>query len=199
MDWIKPLSQQPRSLGILAGAFHPPTCAHLALARAALRQVDDVLFVLPRELPHKRYEDVTYGERRELVSLAIADEPRFSAASSEGGLFIEIAAECHRVLGEEVDLYFLCGRDAAERIVNWDYGRPGAFPEMLDQFGLLVAPRQGRYEPPAEMRDRILPLDFAEEWNDVSATEIRRRIRTGEPWETFVPIPIVEKVRELYS
>ncbi len=29
------------------------------------------------------------------------------------------------------ELSFICGRDAAERILHWDYGRPGVVEEML--------------------------------------------------------------------
>ena len=56
--------------------------------------------------------------------------------------------ECREAYGADVRLSFLCGRDAAERIANWDYGRPGAFLEMLRQFDILVAARAGEYCPP---------------------------------------------------
>ena len=39
-----------------------------------------------------------------------------------------------------------------ERVAAWDYGRPGAWREMLQEFDLLVAPRGGEYLPePAEL------------------------------------------------
>ena len=52
--------------------------------------------------------------------------PRVSAAITEGGLFVEIAQECRAILGSGVQLAFVCGRDAAERMVTWDYGEPRA-------------------------------------------------------------------------
>jgi hypothetical protein len=48
---------------------------------------------------------------------------------------------------KNAQLLFICGRDAAERIVAWDYGEPDAFRRMLDQFELLVAARTAS-EPP---------------------------------------------------
>src|SRR5438105_1593079 len=78
----------PRRLGILPGTFNPPTRAHLALARAAEAQVDEVLFVLPREFPHKAYEGASFEERIEMLRLAVDGEPRFSIASTDAGLFI---------------------------------------------------------------------------------------------------------------
>src|SRR4051794_31945900 len=126
IEFFRRAAGASRRLGILPGTFNPPTRAHMALAGAALAQVDEVLFVLPREFPHKVYEGASFAERIEMLQLAAADEPHFSIASTGGGLFIEIARECRDAYSDAA-LCFLCGRDAAERIVNWDYGDPQAF------------------------------------------------------------------------
>lgn len=185
----------PRLLGVLPGAFHPPTRAHLELARAALGEVDEVLFVLPRAFPHKQYEPPGLGERVRMLELATAAEPRFSIGISEGGLFIDIARECRGLYGAEIEPWFLCGRDAAERIAGWDYGRQGAFEDMLSEFGLLVAPRQGEYVSASE---RIRPLAIPGGLDELSSTEVRRRIARNEAWEDLVPEEIRELVRSLY-
>src|ERR1051325_5057741 len=150
MDFPHRAAGNPKRLGILPGTFNPVTVAHMALARAALSQVDEVVFVLPRVFPHKTYSGASFDERIEMLRAAVADNPAFSIATAEGGLFVEIARECRAAYGDGVTLSFLCGRDAAERIAGWDYGRPGAFPEMLREFELLVAPRSGAYDPPPE-------------------------------------------------
>jgi nicotinate (nicotinamide) nucleotide adenylyltransferase len=197
MEFFQRAAAHPRRLGVFPGTFNPPTRAHVALARAALASVDEVVFVLPRELPHKTFEGGSFEDRVRMLEAALAGEQRFSIAASRGGLFIEIARECRDAYGPEADLYFLCGRDAAERIVNWDYGRPGAIGEQLCEYQLLVAPRQGGYDAPADLRGRIHTLDRGND--NVSASEVRRRIRRGEPWEELVPERIVGMVREIYS
>jgi nicotinate (nicotinamide) nucleotide adenylyltransferase len=184
-------------LGILPGAFNPPTKAHLALAKAA--HLEQVLFVLPRELPHKRYSGVTFEERMELLLAAVQEEPRFAVAASEGGLLIEIARECREAYGPGPNLTFLCGRDAAERIVNWDYGRPGAFPKMLEEFEMMVASRNGNYVPPAALRGRIHALELEENCDHIAATEVRERIGLDESWRELVPDAIADEVKKLYS
>jgi nicotinate (nicotinamide) nucleotide adenylyltransferase len=185
-------------LGILPGAFNPPTKAHLALARAA-QHLDQVIFVLPRELPHKRYSGVSFDERLSLLLDAVDGEPRFGVAASEGGLFIEIAGEFRQAYGEQPELTFLCGRDAAERIVNWNYGQPGAFLKMLHEFKMLVASRNGDYIPPAGLEERIHAVELVENCDHIAATEVRNRIGSDESWRELVPASIADQVKTLYS
>lgn len=199
MEFFRRTAGSPRKLGVFPGTFNPPTRAHLALARAALAEVDEVVFVLPRAFPHKPYEGAAFEDRVRMLESALGGEPRFSIAASGGGLFVDIARECRRACGAGAELFFLCGRDAAERIVNWDYGRPGAFLEQLREYGLLVAPRQGAYEPPPAMRSRIWTLGVEPGWDEVSASMVRDRIARDEPWEHLVPEAAVPLVRTIYG
>lgn len=189
----------PSRVGVLPGTFNPVTVAHLALAQAALSHVEEVVFVLPRTFPHKEYSGASFADRVQMLRAAVSAHPAFSVAASDRGLFVEIARECHVCYGDHVQLSFLCGRDAAERIAGWDYGRPDAFAGMLRQFDLLVAARGGEYEPPAAFRAAIRRLDLAGEFDHVSATEVRRRIARGEPWEHLVPPAVRERVGEIYA
>lgn len=199
MDLLRGAAVPSRRVGVFSGSFHPPTCAHLGLARAALEQMDEVLFVLPKVFPHKRYEAVSFEERAEMVLAATADEPRFSVGAAEGGLFLEIAGECRAIYGEWVELWFLCGKDAAERVVGWDYGTRAGIERQLDVYRLLVAARQGEYFPPPECAHGVRALTLEKAFDEVSSTEVRRRARAGEPWEHLVPEAIHAAVRRLYG
>jgi nicotinate-nucleotide adenylyltransferase len=190
---------QPRRLGVFPGSYNPPTRAHLALAQAALLETDEVVFVIPRTFPHKPFEGASFDQRISMLRQLAAADPRFSVAATEGGLFLDIACELRTVYDPCPAFKFLCGRDAAERIINWDYGHAGAVPHMLDQFELLVAAREGAYEPPPEIADRVHILPLEEDYGSVSATEVRTRIRQGLVWEHLVPEAIAAQVREVYS
>jgi len=183
-----------KRLGVLAGAFNPVTRAHLALADAALSLVDEVLFVVPRIYPHKDFDGAGLDHRIEMLSRAGG---RYRVAVSERGLFIDIARDL-RCSRPDADFYFICGRDAAERVVNWDYGVANAIDRMLDEFQLLVAARQGDYTAPPRLRHRVHPLPLVDLYDDVSSSEVRRRISADEPWEHLVPESIVEMVRRIY-
>jgi nicotinate-nucleotide adenylyltransferase len=198
LNFLRRPAAPARRLGILPGAFNPPTTAHLALAEAA-GHLDQVVFVLPRELPHKTYAGVNFEERMSLLLAAVAHEPRFAVASSDGGLFVEIAGECREAYGPAIQLSFLCGRDAAERIVNWNYGAPDAFLKMLDGFEMLVASRNGNYAPPDPLKHRIHALELNENCDHIAATEVRKRIGHDDSWRDLVPPSIAAEVKRLYS
>jgi len=188
----------PARLAVFPGTFNPITVAHRALARAALAHVDEVVLVLPRVFPHKNYAGAPFESRVGMLCAAVGRNEAISVAVSEGGLFVEIASECRGAYGADVALSFLCGRDAAERIAGWDYGRAEAFPEMLRQFDLLVAARRGEYDPPAALQASIRRLELAGEFDHVSASEVRARIARGEAWEHLVPAEIHNQVRKIY-
>jgi nicotinate-nucleotide adenylyltransferase len=198
LEFYRQTSGRPCKVGILAGSFNPPTIAHLELAQAASRDVDLILFVVPRVFPHKEYSGATLEQRVEMLDAASPAVPHAIASTSQG-LFIDIARECRDHYGAQVQLSFICGRDAAERILHWDYGRPGVVQEMLAEFELLVAPRGGHFSAPAEYRHRIHALQVRGGHEEVSSTEVRVRIARGEPWEHLVPEKIRERVREIYS
>jgi len=197
MEFYRRSPENPRSVGVLAGSFNPPTIAHLELARAARAHVDQILCVLPRRLPHKLYFGATLDERIEMLSSVGFPAP-YSIGTSDQGLFIDIARE-YREHCPASRLYFVCGRDAAERILSWDYGEPSVARWMLGEFELLVAPRGGQFSPPADFGDRIHELEIGAGHDQVSSTEVRARIASGERWEHLVPEPIVDQVRRIYS
>lgn len=199
LDFQKGPRENIARLGVFPGTFNPPTRAHLALASAALERCDEVLFVLPRTLPHKDYQGVGFEDRLHLLTTAVAGHPRFSVAASQGGLFLDIAAECRDAYGPAVEIALVCGRDAAERIVSWQYERPEMLAEMFQRFSLLVARRQGEYAAPDHLASRIECLDMENGWDAVSATEVRSRIASGRDFHELVPPSIASEVFRLYA
>jgi cytidyltransferase-like protein len=198
LEFYRRSSHNAKSIGILAGSFNPPTVAHLELARAAKARVDEILCVVPRAFPHKEYFGATLEQRMEMLDSVGLPGP-YSIANTEQGLFIDIARACGLHYDSGTKLYFVCGRDAAERILNWDYGEPGVVQKMMREFELLVAARGGRLQPPSEFQDRMHELVIQGEHDEVSSSEVRVRIARGEPWEHLVPESIIERVREIYS
>lgn len=181
-----------KKIGILSGAFNPLTRAHVALAEAARTVVDEMVAAIPRSYPHKELHGATMEQRREMLAVSRAFD---RVEVTHGGLFIDMARELAQPAAE---LYFVCGRDAAERVLNWDYGDPAAVERMLDRFHLLVASRHGEFSPPPRFASRVRVLDLPRPLDHVSSTEVRDRIAAGESWEHLVPETITGLVREIY-
>ena len=187
----------PRSVAVLAGAFNPPTTAHVALATAALRIVDEVVLAIPRSFPHKQFEGATLDQRVAMMERIARTHRGLSAGIADGGLFVEIAREA-REHYPGASIHLLCGRDAAERILAWDYGEPDFADRMLQEFGLLVAPRLGEYSPPDRYKHAVTSLSSGN-YDGCSSTRFREAIRSGEAWETFVPDVIADQVKQIYG
>lgn len=199
MNFVRKSPGRPTRLGIFPGSFNPITVAHVALAQAARSCCEEVLLVLPQVFPHKEYSGASLEERLELITGALGDHAGFSIGVAKGGLFVEIATECREAYGPDVRLSFLCGRDAAERIMGWDYGDSVEFSSMLQKFDILVAGRNGEYTPPAGLAWAIERLDLETGFDQVSASEVRDRLARGAPWEHLVPPPIRRRVRRIYG
>jgi nicotinate-nucleotide adenylyltransferase len=190
-------------LGVLGGAYNPITHAHLVLARAALDQagLDEVLFVLPQIPPHKRIEGATIDQRLEMIRLAVAELPFASVGLCTHGLFLDIAAALRVSYQGKLEVFFIVGRDAAERILTWPYpDAAAALEEMFTAFQLLVFRRRGEFTLPAlhllqRYADRIRTLRLGEDLDHVSSTAVREQAAAGRPLQGLVPEGVAAYIR----
>jgi cytidyltransferase-like protein len=186
-------------VALVPGSFNPPTNAHRALLEAALDRVDEAIAVLPRKFPHKSYEDTGASLEDRVRMLEYLSPVPYSIAISEGGLFLDMCDEFHCDGEPGTELYIACGRDAAERILGWNYADPGMLDRMFSSFQLLVAARQGEFTPPARFAHRIHSLGIPAEHDPVSSTEVRNRIEAGQEWRHLVPGELEPLIEELYT
>ncbi|MBN9661236.1 MAG: hypothetical protein J0H49_23790 [Acidobacteria bacterium] len=185
------------TVALLPGAWNPPTLAHLAMAEASLIWAEEAVLVLPRAFPHKAPEGAPLERRAEWLVALAGQRPGLAVAWSDGGLFIDMAREVRQALNANRVL-LVCGRDAAERIVGWDYGAGDSIDRQLEEYELLVAPRQGEYVPPAGLAARVHALHLGDGWHDVSSSEVRARMASGQEWASLVPGEIRDSVRAAY-
>jgi nicotinate-nucleotide adenylyltransferase len=195
---------QGRRLGILSAAFNPITRAHVALAQSAYDhfQLHEVLFVLPIVQPHKLVHDAPIEARLRMMDLAVQGHRAFSLGLCTHGLFIDICRAAMVAYPPATRLWFISGRDAAERILTWPYPDPArVLSELFAQSELLVADREGAFGLPASpvVRDHashIHHLPLPAEYSHVSATDIRTRLAKGEEVIDLVPPAVLAYIRE---
>lgn len=187
-------------LGVLPSAFNPPTIAHLALADAAQQaaSLDQVLFALPSDLPHKSFEGASREQRIEMVQAAAAGRPARGVALTSGGLFIEIARELKELHSPAAEVFLICGRDAAQRIAAWDYGKGLPFDDQLEEFTLLVGDREGRFVPNPRWGKRVRAIPLPDELDAVSSAGLRERRRRKQDWQAFT-VPAVARLIEQWG
>jgi nicotinate-nucleotide adenylyltransferase len=187
-------------VGILPSAFNPPTIAHFALADAAQQfaGLDQVVFALPSDLPHKSFEGASHGQRIEMLQAAVEGQPGRGVVLTDGGLFVEIARELKDLHRRDAEIFLICGKDAARRIAAWDYGDGPAFDDQLEEFTMLVGDREGRYLPAARWGDRVRAVALPEDLEFVSSAELRRRRCRDEDWQALT-VRAISKLIEQWN
>ena len=188
----------PARLGVLGGAYNPITLAHLAVAEAATAHfdIDEVLFLLPQVPPHKTIFGASLEQRLEMMRLAVEDAPHAAVGLSTHGLFVDMYEGLLAIYPQCPEVFFLTGRDAAERILAWRYDdAEAALKRMFESFHFIVCSRQGPFSLPDDplltpYRDRIHSCELPPQADAISATEVRQRCEQGLPIDDLVPAPV---------
>jgi nicotinate-nucleotide adenylyltransferase len=196
--------QAPGRLGVLGGAYNPITLAHLAIADTVVSTFDlqEVLFVLPQVPPHKTIFGASLEQRLEMMCLAVADRPYATVGLSTHGLFLDMYQGLLEVYQHHTEVFFLTGRDAAERILTWPYDDAAvALRQMFTAFQLIVCDREGPFHLPddplvAPYRQRIHCCTLPPGFNHVSATAVRQRCHQGLPLDDLVPQAVARYIGE---
>jgi len=193
-----------RRLGVLGGAYNPITLAHLAMADTVVRTfgIQEVLFLLPAVPPHKTIFGASLEQRLEMMQLAVEGRPYATVGLSTHGLFLDMYEGLLGVYPPQTDVFFLTGRDAAERILTWKYDdAEAALRQMFTAFQLIVCDREGSFHLPDDplfvpYQQRIHCCTLPRDFNDVSATEVRQRCHQGLPLDGLVPAGVARYIGE---
>lgn len=191
-------------IGLLGGTFNPIHCGHLILAERARAQfgLDRVLFIPNHVPPHRRIEaDEMASKESRLIMCVMAtlSNPAFHVSTIEldregsSYTFDTVAALKKEI--PSAGFHFICGADALTR---HDWHRFPELMEMLD--GLLLATRQEGIGDARRKVEKEAPEHSGKIRNvqmpiiEISATEIRNRVRKGESIRYFVPESVEEYI-----
>jgi nicotinate-nucleotide adenylyltransferase len=210
-----------RRIGAYGGTFDPVHNGHIEVARAVARdfELDAVLLIPAHRPPHKDPRSISDAYHRYAMAvLASLGEPRVRVSTIEleapdRPYSYETVERLKQAYESQTEFFFIVGADSFEEINTWRE------PERILENANLIAVTRPRYEVrvshlPEPMRANIVDLrdgaprggkepgccriyltDCAN--NDVSSTEIRRRIRAGESIAELVP-SLVAKYVEKY-
>jgi nicotinate-nucleotide adenylyltransferase len=180
-------------LGILGGTFDPPHDGHLLLALDALDALglDRLLLIPAARQPLKSNAAMTDAPHRlAMTQLLAAADPRLAVDGSEverGGLSFTVdTVRALRGAHPAATFFLLMGEDTAATLPQWR--EPSALAELVQ---VVVAERGVSERPlPAGFRAQRLTVRRV----DVSATEIRARVREGRSIRGFVPDAVADYI-----
>jgi nicotinate-nucleotide adenylyltransferase len=137
-----------------------------------------------------------------MLRLAVKDKPRLAVSDIEikrpgPSYTIDTLRAIHKKQGAADEIYFILGWDSLEQLPQWRE------PSEIIKLCLLAAvPRPGCRKPDLNALEQKIPgisgrVIFLNEPNiDISATEIRERIRSGETVENLVPGPVADYIKK---
>ncbi|WP_089005683.1 nicotinate-nucleotide adenylyltransferase [Micromonospora viridifaciens] len=197
------MEEDIRRIGIMGGTFDPIHHGHLVAASEVADRfgLDEVIFVPTGQPWQKADEPVSSAEDRYLMTvIATASNPRFQVSRVDidrGGptYTVDTLRDLHAEYGPKVQLFFITGADALERILSWK--------EVDRMFEL--AHFIGVTRPGFELSDKHLPADTVSLVQvpamAISSTDCRARVARGEPVWYLVPDGVVQYIakRRLYQ
>lgn len=179
----------------MGGTFDPVHHGHLVAASEAAAQfeLDEVIFVPTGQPSFKQHLDVTSAEHRYLMTvIATASNPRFTVSRADvdraGTTYTVDTLKDLSASRPGADLFFISGADAIEQILRW---KEAARLFTMAQFVAVTRPGhvlsvEGL--PP----DRVSILEVPA--LAISSTDIRFRVRAGQPVWYLVPDGVVQYI-----
>lgn len=171
------------AIGIFGGTFDPVHNAHLAMARAALDELEpEKILFMPTGAPRYRQPAIASGEHRvAMLQAALKDEPRYEIDARElapgaSGYTVDTLRELRLELGADTPLWLLMGADQYGKLDSWH--RPQDV-RKLAKIGVFERPGWTLSDPEV----KIIPLPLM----NISSSEVRARLARGEDVSDAVP------------
>jgi nicotinate-nucleotide adenylyltransferase len=200
-------------VGIFGGGFNPPHMGHISCLTSVQKKAGlDKIFVIPTyQSPLKTQVDGPTPEQRlEMVKKALQGfgnqfEVDDQEIKRKGVSFTVETIQQYRKSYSADDLHLIIGADHLETFANWK-----EFKTILKECNLIIATRPGfeiptsRDQLPSFLSDVVLEYDFnfielTTGRNvqfiripdiDISASELRKKIRTQRPVDQFLPLAV---------
>ena len=181
-------------IGLFGGSFDPVHLGHLLVAQAAREELNlaRLFFIPAAQSPFKPdLQPTPASERLRLLRLALAGQPWCEIDEQEirrGGISYTIDTVRDFVRRfPEAQRFYLIGADHLRQLPKWR-----AAEELARLVEFVVLPRPGQVEAPfpAPFRGRPLagfPLG-------VSSSQIRERVKAGQPIDHLVPAAVAEAI-----
>ncbi len=179
-------------VGLFGGTFDPIHHGHLITAQSVreIRNLDKIIFIPSYISPHKKDVKTTSPEHRlNMIKLAIEGVDFFECSDyeiSKGGVSYTI--DTIREFKKKYDhIEFIIGYDNIFKFHKWKDP-----DEIMKLAKIIVLKRKSSVPPPHEDKYVKQAIFVQTRGIEISATDIRERVKKGLPIHFLVP----EKVKE---
>ncbi len=181
-------------IGLFGGSFDPVHHGHLIVGQAAAEALglDELRFVPAREQPFKLGQHAApAADRAAMLELAVQGAPRLSVERLElerpGPSYTVDTLRALVARHPGAALTLLLGADAARELEDWH--EAGALPGLAR---IVVFARGSTAVPDSRLIAGVVEVPRIE----ISATEIRGRVRAGLPIRYWVPDAVARYVAQ---
>ena len=184
-----------KKIGLFGGSFDPVHIAHVALAQVALSQLQlDAVRWVPAGQPwQKTRELASPAHRAAMLQLAIADEPRFTLERCElnrvGPSFTLDTVRELQAATPGAQWFLIIGQDQYVGLHTWR-----DWKLLLQLVTLAVAMRPGAPARANAEVERVGHQPVALPMMDISSTEIRERVASGQGIDRLVPAAVARYI-----
>jgi len=179
-------------IGIFGGTFDPIHLGHLITAQSVkeLRNLEKIIFIPSFISPHKSEAKASSpADRLNMIKLAVEGIPFFECSDIEvkkGG--VSYSVNTLRALKKQnIELEFIIGYDNIFSFHTWK--EPD---EILKLAKIIVLKRKSSHPPQFEDKYYHQAVFVQTRGIEISATDIRERVKHGLPINFLVP-PVVMK------
>lgn len=201
-----PICQSGKRLGIFSGSFNPITIAHIKMVEKAREQyyLDEMLLLLAKANVDKDVFGMPLAGRMLTLKCYAETQNNISIGVSSHGRYIDKVTALKAVYPYDTELFFIVGYDTLVRIFDPKYYADinAELEHLFSQCRFIAANRDNvdietiklylsqtsrkRYSKHIDLLS--LPDDYAE----ISSTEVRHRIETGESISHLVPTIVAD-------
>ncbi len=191
-----------RSVLLFGGSFDPIHHGHLIIGRHAAEHlgVERVVLVPSASPPHKQSHNLSpAADRLDMCRLAVGDDPQFEVSDWEVGqpgpnYTLLTVQHFRQTCGDATALHWLIGMDSLAELGTWYHAA-----ELVDACTIVTAARPGSEPPSAAFLGRwFSPAQIERLYRhilegpriDISARDIRARVRAGRSIRHLVPEPV---------
>ena len=187
-------------IGILGGTFDPVHNGHIYLAKkvCAKLRLDKIIFIPSYLPPHKKGVKVTPARHRfNMLKLAIQGNKKFKISDMEirrrgRSYSVETLRRLRKKYGKKAELFFIAGSDSLKELNKWKN-----LEEILSLCKFVIVERPGFRVKKAPESFILLKINA----KDISATDIRERIKSGNSISPLIPAAVKRYVdsRDVYQ